>query len=243
MNKILVVMPVYNAEKTLADAIRSILKQTHRNLKLIIVDDNSSDSSLEIAKSFMTDKRVFVYHNNKNMGAYYSRNVGLFVSKDEDWDCFTTHDADDISYPRRYENLLKTLRRNVVAVQDTFIRKDLKTKEVIDESLTMAHALFKRKVFNDIGYFEEVRFGGDWEYWTRLRSSNARQKLTTANCRVAMGDSFIHGNNLTVTIPIGSSKRTAYINSTRKRIEKLEKTGSFYQTFSFKSKITTQIKE
>ena len=84
--KILIVMPVYNAEKTLRLAIDSILNQSYKHFYLIIVDDCSTDSSLEIAKEYAKDSRVKLYRNTENRGAYYSRNIGLYFGKKLRWD-------------------------------------------------------------------------------------------------------------------------------------------------------------
>ena len=238
---ILVVMPVYNAEKTLERAIRSILRQRHSDIILTIVDDCSTDSSLEIAKSFLSDSRVSVYQNSKNMGAYYSRNFGIYVNKSRHWQYFTTHDADDTSHPRRYITLLKYLKNNVNGVQDVFARRHLDTNEIIDEQLTMAHALFTKSVFHKIGYFDDVRFGGDWEHWTRLKRHNALDEHTTANCRQVLGDSYIHGNNLTVLIPIGSKKRMAYIKQVLRKVSRVSDKKAPYKDFSPDSGITNKI--
>jgi glycosyltransferase involved in cell wall biosynthesis len=234
MNKktILVVMPVYNSEATLADAIKSILRQRYKDLHLVIVDDASTDNSLEIAKSFLRDPRVTVYHNKKNMGAYYSRNYGLYAFRDEKWGYFTTHDADDISYSTRYLSMLKLFNKRVNAVQDTFIRKDLKTKVTINAELTMAHAMFSRSVFDKIGYFGDTRFGGDWEHWMRLKSYNRANAQRTCHISDAMGESYIHESNLTVTIPIGSEKRKRYMEDVRKEIKEMSESKNFYKDFT-----------
>jgi glycosyltransferase involved in cell wall biosynthesis len=234
MNKktILVVMPVYNSEATLADAIKSILRQRYKDLHLVIVDDASTDNSLEIAKSFMRDPRVTVYSNKKNMGAYYSRNYGLYAFKDEKWGYFTTHDADDISYSTRYLSMLKLFNKRVNAVQDTFIRKDLKTKATINTELTMAHAMFDRSVFDNIGYFPDTRFGGDWEHWTRLKEYNRANGQRTSHISDSMGESYIHDSNLTVVIPIGSEKRKRYMEEVRQDIKDMKQSGNFYKDFT-----------
>lgn len=237
---ILVSMPVYNSEDTLADAIESVLNQTYNNLHLVITDDCSTDRSLKIAKHYAKlDNRVSVYSNKKNMGAYYCRNVGLYVNRDKPWGYFTTHDADDISYEDRYHTLLKSLNKRINAVQDMFARKELSTGELLSEDLTMAHALFLRSVFDSVGYFEQVRFGGDWEHWVRLKRFNELNGSVSDTYRHVLGESFMHKNNLTRQIPEKSTKRREYIKQTMKKISKL--TNDFYMPFELDTRITKSV--
>lgn len=225
-------MPAYNSEQTIGNAIESILNQSYKNLHLNIVDDCSTDNTLKIAKSFAKkDKRVSVYSNKENRGAYYSRNFGIYISRQEKWEYFTTHDADDISFSHRYETLIKYLDKDVVAVGDTFTRVRLRDNKEITDITTMAHAVFKSSVFNSIGYFEDVRFGGDWEYWARLREFNKINGFTTRNCNVPLGISYIHGNNLTVQIPEQSPQRARYIKQTRKKLIGFSESRDYYQDF------------
>jgi glycosyltransferase involved in cell wall biosynthesis len=235
MNKdtILVVMPIYNAEKTLGAAIESILNQTYNNISLILVDDASTDSSLEIAKSYTHDNRVTVYHNKENRGAYYSRNLGLYFNQKNPWGFFTTHDADDVSFPDRFESLLQIIKKpGVNAVQDIFQRVDYRTKKTISKKLTIAHALFRRSVFDAIGYFEVVRFGADWEHWARLTEYNKFNDLTTQSYNRVVGKSYVLDTNLTVQIPINSPLRKQYILESKNQHLLMNETGDFYFYFS-----------
>ena len=90
-----VIMAVYNHEKYVAEAVRSVLLQTHTNIEFIVVDDHSSDASyeivLELAKS---DDRLRVIRNAKNEGCSVARNNGLqhatgeyiaFIDSDDIW--------------------------------------------------------------------------------------------------------------------------------------------------------------
>jgi len=77
MEKVSVIIPVYNAEKTVESAIESVLTQSYPNIELIIVDDGSTDRSGEICSSIcQSDKRIFVIHT-LNHGASGARNTGL----------------------------------------------------------------------------------------------------------------------------------------------------------------------
>lgn len=234
-------MPAYNAEKTIEKSIKSILRQTYTNFVLAIVDDASTDSTREIASQFLDDPRVFLFSNKENMGAYYSRNYGLYAFKDEIWGYFTTHDADDISYSARYTELIRSMRNNVNGIQDMFVRKELATYKILSSKVTMAHAVFKRSVFNELGYFDETRFGGDWEHWHRLQKNNQIVKGALSTVEKELGESYVHENNLTVQIPEKSEPRNLYVNAKKAEIAEMLKEKNLYREFWGNPKATVAI--
>jgi glycosyltransferase involved in cell wall biosynthesis len=94
-----VLVPAYNAQSFLDEAIQSVLKQTYSNFELLIVDDCSQDATYEIAQKWaLLDRRVQVIQNPKNLGIAGNRNrvLGLAKGKYIAW-----QDADDISLPER----------------------------------------------------------------------------------------------------------------------------------------------
>lgn len=99
---ITVLMPVYNAEKYLREAIQSILQQTFTCFELLIIDDSSTDSSPAIIRSF-DDPRIRYMRNETNMGISATLNKGIDNSNTE---LIARMDADDISYPERLEKQL-----------------------------------------------------------------------------------------------------------------------------------------
>ncbi|MCT2347464.1 glycosyltransferase family 2 protein [Bacillales bacterium AN1005] len=105
---ITIFMPVYNTEKYIAESINSILNQTYKNFELLIIDDGSSDRSVEIIKSYK-DNRVNLIRNEKNMGLPYTRNLGLKMAKG---DYIAIMDSDDISDRERLERQLNILLEN-----------------------------------------------------------------------------------------------------------------------------------
>ncbi len=111
MPKISVIMPVYNAEKYVREAIDSILSQTFRDFEFIIIDDGSSDSSVDIVKAYH-DERIRLYVNEQNMGVAKTLNKGLELATGE---YIARMDSDDISLPQRFEKQLAYLEnhRNV----------------------------------------------------------------------------------------------------------------------------------
>lgn len=95
-------IPFYNAERYLADAIRSIFAQTYQDWELILVDDGSTDASLEIARS-VKDKRVRVISDgtNKKLPARLNQIVG-----EAKYELIARMDSDDMASPRRFDKQL-----------------------------------------------------------------------------------------------------------------------------------------
>ncbi|HBC5517211.1 TPA: glycosyltransferase family 2 protein, partial [Proteus mirabilis] len=74
-----IIMPCFNSEKYISEAIESVLKQTYSNFELIIIDDNSTDSTLKIINSFR-DNRITIISFDENQGAGVARNKGIEVA-------------------------------------------------------------------------------------------------------------------------------------------------------------------
>ncbi len=101
--KISVIMPAYNSEKYIAEAIESILAQTYGNWELIAVDDGSTDRTGEIIDYYAAkDDRIYVVHKG-NKGVSHARNTGLDLATGE-WIAFL--DNDDIYYEEAFETML-----------------------------------------------------------------------------------------------------------------------------------------
>ena len=110
VNKVSVLMPVYNAEKFLDESISSILCQTFANFEFLILDDASNDASLTIIKKYTKqDSRIKVLENKKHQTAPVSRNILLKTAKT---DFIAWMDADDISLPHRLQIQYQFLQEN-----------------------------------------------------------------------------------------------------------------------------------
>src|SRR5699024_5828808 len=92
-------MAVYNAEKYIKESLESILDQTYLNLEILLVDDGSTDRTVELIESY-NDPRINLNKNNKNRGIPYTRNIGLSQAKGK---YLAVMDSDDISYETRIE--------------------------------------------------------------------------------------------------------------------------------------------
>ena len=104
--KVSVIVPIHNAEKTLSRCVESILAQSYKNLEVILVNDGSTDGSLEICQSFVNmDNRVVVIDKNKG-GVSSARNRGLRVATG---DFIQFVDADDTLKLNMTEKLVEVL--------------------------------------------------------------------------------------------------------------------------------------
>ncbi|HWJ76920.1 MAG TPA: glycosyltransferase [Niallia sp.] len=175
--KITVIIPVFNAEDVIETSLQSILTQTWTNLEVIVVDDCSSDRTVElIEKVREQDSRVKFIQAEKNGGAYVARNLAL---KAATGDFVTINDADDWSHPEKLEKQAIHLLGNPSIIGNTsqqaratenlkFYRRGKPGLYIFSN---MSSFMFKREqVMAKIGYWDCVRFGGDSEYIKRIRT-------------------------------------------------------------------------
>lgn len=107
MPKVTVLMPVYNGERYLREAIDSILVQSFTEFEFLVINDGSTDKSVEIAESYQ-DPRIRLIHNDCNLGLVSTLNKGLRLARG---DFIARMDCDDYSFPsrlrRQYDFLVK----------------------------------------------------------------------------------------------------------------------------------------
>jgi glycosyltransferase involved in cell wall biosynthesis len=97
--RVTVVIPVFNACRYLGEAIESILRQSRADFELLVIDDGSSDGSLDVARSYR-DERVRLVCHETNLGIARTRNEGVCLARGE-YLAFLDHD--DVAYPTRLE--------------------------------------------------------------------------------------------------------------------------------------------
>lgn len=107
--KISIIVAVYNTEKYLDRCIESLLKQTYKNVEIIIIEDCSTDSSKKILKKYKNQKNIKIFYNKENRGLSYSRNYGL---KKATGDFIGYIDSDDYVEPDYYEKLMSSIKDN-----------------------------------------------------------------------------------------------------------------------------------
>ena len=127
MDKISVIVPVYNVRKYLKKAIYSIINQKYRNLEIILVDDGSTDGSGEICDEFKEiDNRIVVYHK-ENGGQSSARNYGIQKAIG---DYIIFIDSDDYIHPEMILSLYEEIKKSKADVSVCGIMNVYNTKEV-----------------------------------------------------------------------------------------------------------------
>lgn len=181
-------IPIYNAEKHLALAIQSAINQSYQNWELILIDDGSTDNSLQIAKSFEAkDKRIRVISDGQNKKLPYRLNQIIDEAK---YDYIARMDSDDLIHPNRLEIQLKFLEDNpeydlvstgVVSINQDNIAYGYRGVDSIyskfDESTTtfnIVHAsiLARTAWYKRNKYSTEHPRCEDFELWCRTASEN-----------------------------------------------------------------------
>jgi|694.fasta_scaffold148551_1 glycosyltransferase involved in cell wall biosynthesis len=108
--KISVLMPAYNADQYIVEAIESILNQTFTDFEFIIIDDCSTDKTWEIIKEYAKkDKRIIAIKNEKNLKLSATLNKGIDICKA---DYIARMDADDWSYPDRFKKQYEVISKD-----------------------------------------------------------------------------------------------------------------------------------
>lgn len=105
-----VLMPAYNVEKYIGEAIESILNQTYKDFEFIIIDDCSTDNTWKIIQTYAnTDKRIRIFRNNLNLKICACLNIGINNARGR---YIARMDGDDWSMPDRLEKQLNFLKKN-----------------------------------------------------------------------------------------------------------------------------------
>ena len=180
--KITVVMTAYNTGHLVEAAIASVLAQSHQNFELMVIDDASTDHTLDILKAMAAkDHRIKIYHSPKNHGTYWSKNWCLSQATGE---FVAFHDSDDRSAPMRLQMQLGAILAGsgVDAVTCRWRRVDDEDNVLVIDGLASRMAaislmITREKILGEIGYFDNVRISADTEYIGRIVRVFGRKNL------------------------------------------------------------------
>lgn len=186
MPLISVLLPVYNAEKTLNETINSILSQTFTDFEFIIINDASTDHSEEIILNYK-DFRIRYFKNFVNKGLVYTLNRGIDLACGK---YIARMDADDISLPTRFQKQIDVMENHSeVIVCGTWIKPfgegctnirfqlkeysaEMKEQLVRDSCFAHPTVMIRRSILIEysLRYNERYRHAEDYKLWTDMAS-------------------------------------------------------------------------
>ena len=223
--KVSIIIPNYNNGLFIEKCINSILSNTWENLEVIFIDDLSTDNSLEIVKSkFSENPKVRIYQNHTNMGTYYSINRGIILATGH---YILNVGSDDFIEPDMIEVCMNTaifsnLRKKWgygVNFQRLYVKpNNINQITHINRSNSFVF-LFRRELFNRLGYFQNSRFGADSEYLKRAKFWGYDLDFIDLP-KIYYNAYTIVGKNLTQTIT--SETRREYIDKCTNILKKKE---------------------
>lgn len=207
-----VIIPLYNRENYIEKSVKSVLDQTYGDLEVIVVDDCSKDSSVEVVKKIQTqDKRVKLICCETNGGACRARNIGIDHANGE---YIAFQDSDDCWHKDKLEKSLDALRReDADLVFCALSREEVKNgktyKEVIpvfnlnEENNKFERLLYnnyistqtivaKSEIFKEIHFDENFPRFQDWELMIQVLKNNYRVYYL----QETLVDSFVLGDSI-----------------------------------------------
>ena len=225
-----VIVPVYNAEKYITHCIQSLLKQTYRNFELILVNDGSEDSSLELCRTFeKRDNRIKVY-DRENGGASAARNTGLEKIRGK-YVIFV--DSDDYVSKNYLENLylaaklgeydivqcdLKSTDRLYIDVDSIPFRvndlKEITKKQALNErkyKVSVWGKIYSAHIFEDFRFQEGIIYEDDASYYIFVDRAQKIAVLNETLYYYFMSDNSVMRNSK-------KDKSTAFIGIYKERI-------------------------
>lgn len=191
-----VILPIYNSEQYLKEAMNSILNQTFTDFELLAINDASTDSSLKIIKSFANkDKRVIIINNQSNIGLVKNLNIAIGLANGK---YIARMDSDDNSDITRFEKQINFMESNPeIGIVGAWISEMGSNKKwhyplehdeiykylIYGSPFSHPVVMIRRSVFIDhhIRYSEDFKVGQDYELWSRLlkvtKAANLPQEL------------------------------------------------------------------
>lgn len=172
-----VVMPAFNASDTISTALSSLMQQREVNLDVIVVDDASTDNTVDIVEEFLrSDSRIRLLRQPSNLGAYAARNLGLREARG---DLITVHDSDDWSHPDKLACQVDALQEHpewqaccthwVRCSRDLIFSRWRMEEGWVHRNVSSL--MFRRRVFEQLGYWDHVRAEADTEYYYRIQAA------------------------------------------------------------------------
>lgn len=194
MARVSVLMPVYNGEAYLEEAIKSIIGQSYTDWELIVINDGSTDNTKQIIRSF-EDNRIKYYENTENCGLIETLNNGLTLCQNE---YIARMDADDIAHPKRLElqvdkmdkdsklamcgtaaTVINSQKEEIGKVVNPTNNTDLQISLLFTNPFIHPSVMIRRCILKNLRFSKEALHIEDFLLWTELAERGNIANLAT----------------------------------------------------------------
>ena len=211
MKKIIVIIPMHNSSKHIIECLESVMNQTYKNIEIIVVDDASTDNSLELVKN-IKDNRIKLIELKENVGAGMARNKGIEAATG-DYICFL--DSDDYWALDKIERQVKIMEDNnytfIYGGYD-YLRNGRRKKAKVPKSmnynkLLRNHAIFTSTVMLNMEHLKKedilmpnLRRGQDYgTWWSILKKGVTAYAITDTIAIYRVGEKSLSSNKFKAT--------------------------------------------
>ncbi|MCI2228383.1 glycosyltransferase family 2 protein [Polaribacter sp. MSW13] len=179
MALITVVLPVYNVEKYIKECMDSILNQTIQDFEIIVIDDCSTDNTLDVIRNYKDD-RIKIYEKEENKGLIDSLNIGFKVAKGK---YIARVDGDDINVLNRFEKQINFLELNTdidacgcwlqafsaskVIIKHKEFHKEIKSYMLLSNPMSLGATMLRRKSYEGFSFGKKMWHAEDYDFWAR----------------------------------------------------------------------------
>lgn len=188
-----IIIAAYNAETNMEYVLRSLANQTYRNIEIIICDDRSEDSTINVLKELKkkySSRKIKLYQSKQNQGPYNIRNSLIEIAEG---DLVTFQDSDDFSLPTRIEIQVKALvESDAIACIGKWIRIRPNGEIVYFQDqnslrMSVVSLMAPKNIFLENGKYQTVKFGADTHLYEKLRAKYGDKKIINLNKPLQLG--------------------------------------------------------
>ncbi|MFT4021732.1 MAG: glycosyltransferase family 2 protein [Acinetobacter sp.] len=188
-----IIVTAYNAVDTIEMNLKSLLKQSYQNIEIIIVDDSSTDKTVEKVRQFTREySRIKLIQLKVNVGTYVAKTIGFQYASGE---FITCHDSDDWAHPQRIETQLRPLieHDHLVATTCNWVRVDedgnFYARQIYPlNRLDPASPMFRKVLIEqEMGLWNLVRTGADSEFLARMKLVFGRKSVLAIKKPLVLG--------------------------------------------------------
>lgn len=201
-----VLMTVYNSEKYLREAIDSLLVQSYSNLEIILINDGSTDETVQIINSY-NDPRIKFHDNGQNLGIVKSRNKALTLANGK---YLATLDSDDISLPDRIREQVDFMESNpeygmcgtyyyTINKEGDIMREvrfpvndgDSRTHFIAGNCFCHSSVMLRNGVIKDLYFSESYQLAEDFDLWYRIAAHSMIKNIPSFLTKYRLHDTNI----------------------------------------------------